>query len=344
MGRSNGKAEQPTMSAVLTRIRSTYREMTPTYRAVAKYVLEHHQELAFASVAQVGAAAGISPATVVRFADHLGLSGFTGLQSLARQALREAVDTVSQLKRSPRDSDARSVLAMAVRADIANLEQMLDRVGDESFARAVDLLAHARTVHLVALRSTFGLAQQFAFYLDWIGRSANVLSPGIGDLPEQILKVEPADACVALSFRRYTSDTIEIFRAARRAGATTLAVTDSELSPLADSADLTLTIPVLFPSFFESRVAVLSVMNALVLGVALADRARTLEALHRHEAAWSTHATYADEGFLNRFKAEVAAFAAAPVAADRGRAKHGGRQVSPAAARSGPRRRRVASN
>lgn len=285
MSRSSGEGDRQTMASVLERIRHSYRDMTPTNRVLAEYVLEHHQELAFASAARVASQASLSPATVVRFAESLGLSGYAELQALAREALRQEVDTVSQLKRASERSDPRSVLALALRADITNLEQTLDRVSEKTFAQALDILARAPCIHLVGLRSTFGLVRHFESYLDWIGRKAQALRPGIGDLPEQIMRIQPGDACIGFSFRRYTRETVEIFKAARNAGALTIAMTDSDLSPLADHADVTIVVPVQFPAFFESRVAALSIMNALVFGIALANRQQTLEALRRHEEA-----------------------------------------------------------
>jgi DNA-binding MurR/RpiR family transcriptional regulator len=310
MTHSRDAQQRPaSMESVLERIRTNYPKMTPSYRALASYVLEHHQELAFASATQVARTAGASPASVVRFADHLGLSGYTQLQALARDSLRRQVNTVSQLRRTSRDRDPHSVLRTALQADIGNLEQSLRRISDKTFARAVDILAKARTIHLIGLRSTFGLVRHFEFYLGWIGRYANVLQPGIGDLPEQIMRVSSQDACVGFSFRRYTRDTVDIFTAAGNAGAITIAITDSELSPLAERAKLTLAIPVQFPAFFESRVAVLSVMNALVFGIALATRRDTLRNLQQHEDAWLKYDTYVNEDFRTRLDADVAAFA-----------------------------------
>ena len=299
------------MASVLALIEQKYQSLTPTHQTIAKYIVEHHRELAFASVTRVGAAAGASPATIVRFAsEELGLSGYAELQDLAQRALREEVDTVRALERKSQMQDAQSLLGTTLRADIANLERALTTVSEASFTRAVEIIAAARRVHLIGLRSTYGLVRHFEFYLDWIGKEANVLTPGIGDLPEQLLGVGPEDACVALSFRRYTRGTVDIFAAARDAGAHTIAITDSTFSPLAEYAALTLPIPVDFPTFFESRTAALSLINALVLGVSLARRRDTLVALKRHEAAWASLKTYANEDFQHRFNAEVVAFEA----------------------------------
>lgn len=298
------------ISELLERIRQAYASMTPANQMLAKYVLEHHQELAFAPVSRVAAVVGASPATVVRFAESLGLSGYTELQSIARQALRDEVNTVSQLEKASVSQSPDALLSNALHADIENLQRAMTMVSDATFAEVVDTLASARTIYLVGLRSTLGLVHHFSWYLGWIGRSAKILSPGIGDLPEQLMSVSSSDVCVALSFRRYTKETVEIFGAARGAGARTVAVTDSELSPLSEHADLTLAIPVQFPAFFESRTAVLSIINALVLGIALRRHRETVDSLRSHEQAWSSYGTYANENFAARFNADIEAFAA----------------------------------
>jgi DNA-binding MurR/RpiR family transcriptional regulator len=160
------------------------------------------------------------------------------------------------------------------------------------------------------LRSNFGLIQHFDFFLGWIGRRTNVLRPGIGEVPEQLMRVKPGDACVALSFRRYAKGTVEILKGVRKAGAKVIAMTDSELAPIAEDADATLVLPVDFPSFFQSHVAVLSLMNALIRGVAERDREFTLEALRRHETAWLANGIYVNGNIRARLKAEIDAFAA----------------------------------
>lgn len=302
--------EVSTISELLERIRQTYTSMTPTNQVLAKYVLEHYQELAFAPVSRVAAVAGTSPATVVRFAEHFGLSGYTELQSLARQALRDEVNTVSQLERASVAQNPDTLLSSALRADVNNLQRTIDTVSDATFAKAVDIIASAQTIHLVGLRGSFALAQHFAWYLGWIGRSARVLTPAIGDLPEQMMSISAQDVCIAFGFRRYIKDTVRIFSASRKAGARTIAVTDSELSPLCEHAELTIVVPVQFPAFFESRTAIFSVINALVFGIALQHRHETVESLRRHEQAWSGCGTYVNENFSVHFNADIEAFAA----------------------------------
>ena len=58
--------------------------------------------------------------------------------------------------------------------------------------------------------------------------------------------------------------------------------------------------------------ALLSLVNALVFGVALADRRRTMKSLKVREQAWREHKTYLREDIGRHFKPESEAFAASP--------------------------------
>jgi hypothetical protein len=62
-------------------------------------------------------------------------------------------------------------------------------------------------------------------------------------------------------------------------------------------------------------------MNALVFGIALRHRRDTVEALRKHEQAWSRHGTYANENYAARFSADIEAFAARSANGRRTRAR-----------------------
>jgi DNA-binding MurR/RpiR family transcriptional regulator len=296
---------------VLDRIRSTHREMTPTYRRIAAYVIEHHQELAFAPASHVASIVGGSAATVVRFARFLGLSGYAELQSIVQREIRSGFDTVADMDRAIATDDQSSVLLKSLRADLKNIETLIASNQDAAFDRIIKILAEAPKIYLIGLRSNNGLIRHFESYLGWIGRKAHVLEPGIDDLPEQFMHLKAGDACLGVSCRRYARSSIEIFSRAKELGAITVALTDSELSPLVEHAAERLMIPVRFPAFFESKTAILSMMNALLLALAFADRDRTIKSLVLHETNWVRSGTYLNETFV-QFKADIEQFAKDP--------------------------------
>lgn len=84
--------------------------------------------------------------------------------------------------------------------------------------------------------------------------------------------LDSRDVAIAISHSGTTTDTIEILSAAKRHGATTVAITNSPRSPLASLADHVLTTAAMETTFRAastgSRLAQLTVVDALFVGVA----------------------------------------------------------------------------
>jgi DNA-binding MurR/RpiR family transcriptional regulator len=305
---SISRSQPATIERALQAMRSRYGEMSESQRLLADFILEKPYQIAFASAANVGGQLGISSATVVRFAAFLGLSGYADLQKLARQALTRQVSEVTQFKSRSSVLTGGSVLHRNLRADIESIERTGELITEGAFERAVRLLAKARTIHVGGFRSNYGLAHQFVFNLNLIGRRAVALRPGVGDLPEQLLHIRAGDACVVITFKRYTAQIRPLIEHARTSGVPVLAITNPDPSFVGESADVVLPVSVKYPSVLESRVAAQSVLNSLMTGVALLQPKTTAESLRRHEALWASLGTYLGESARPGAVSPVAAF------------------------------------
>jgi DNA-binding MurR/RpiR family transcriptional regulator len=92
---------------------------------------------------------------------------------------------------------------------------------------------------------------------------------------------------VAIDLRRYERWVVEhTRRAAERQRAEVIALTDSLLSPLAESATVTFTVRAEGAGPFDSHVGTLALANALVTGVAGRLRRSAAPRLGAVEAAW----------------------------------------------------------
>jgi len=88
--------------------------------------------------------------------------------------------------------------------DIENIRSLTADIYDEVFEEAVGKLSSARSIYILGLRSSYALAFYLAFNLRFFLSSVNLIKPGIGDIPEQILDCGSRDVFVAISFRQYT--------------------------------------------------------------------------------------------------------------------------------------------
>lgn len=117
-------------------------------------------------------------------------------------------------------------------------------------------------------------------------------SNAAGEIFEQLLRIGPEDVMVAISFPRYSKVTLNTVKFARDRGASIIAITDNELSPVYQMADAALLAPCEMISFVDSMVAPLSLINALLIAIGLrlgTDAAKTFAEL---ENIWNEYGIF----------------------------------------------------
>lgn len=108
----------------------------------------------------------------------------------------------------------------------------------------------------------------------------------------QIERVGEGDAIIAISFPRYSKKAVKALQYASDKGAATVAVTDSPLSPLAQYAAHLLLARSDMVSFVDSLVGPLSVLNALIVSVAIRKKDEVADTLRQIESIWDEYGVY----------------------------------------------------
>jgi DNA-binding MurR/RpiR family transcriptional regulator len=273
---------------LIRRIRAHRDTMSPGYRRVADYLVEHYQDAAFRSAAWVASAAGVSESLVVRFASSLDYTGFRELSGALEAMVKARLSLPDRLRRAQpaltADTPAAELLAHVVSLDFRNLEETLAGAIADTLDAAVTALLGARTLYLVGLRGSAHLAGLFGVLLDKAGADVRVVTQGDVVMFDRLRPIGPDDVMFAFSFARYTRRSLEALRLARDRGATTIVMTDAPTSPVVGHGDLVLNVRVASASFQHSYVAAITVMNALVAAWALRAPDRSLASLEAIEA------------------------------------------------------------
>ncbi len=135
------------------------------------------------------------------------------------------------------------------------------------------------------------MAADFQQKLHRIGRVAYAWSDVHVALTSAAL-LHPGDVAIGISHTGTTREPIDTLVEARRRGATTVAVTNVPRSPIARFADHTLTTAARETTYrsgaTSSRIAQLTVIDCIFVGVAQRDFDRTQEALQRTREAVAT--------------------------------------------------------
>ena len=113
-----------------------------------------------------------------------------------------------------------------------------------------------------------------------------------GEIFEQLLRVGEGDVIIAITFPRYSKRIVRGVEYARSYGAKVIALTDSDVSPVAEFADYLLTARSDMASFIDSLVAPLSIINALIVALSRAKQDELTDTFARLETVWDEFDVY----------------------------------------------------
>lgn len=274
------------------RIKDIYSSMSKGQKLIAEYILNNYDKAAFMTASKLGKTVGVSESTVVRFAGALGYDGYPRLQKALQEMIRNKLTMVQRIELS-NDMRNEDVLRKVLKADINNIRHTINEMMNEQvFSEVVDKIFNARYIYILGLRSAAPLAEFFGYYLRFIFNNVRVVTSSINDVVEQLSHIQKDDLLFAISFPRYARRTVDAIAFSREQGAETVALTDSQLSPLTSYADHVILAKSNMASFVDSLVAPLSLINALIVSVGLRKKAEVSSEFLRLEKIWDEYQVY----------------------------------------------------
>ncbi len=252
---------------------------------VARIVAEDPGEAARRTITELATAAGTSEATVIRFCRSVGMEGYPQLRiRLAAEAARQVSPPDARVVGGdiPPGADMAQIIATIAFNDARAVEETAGQLDPAVMEQVVDLLHGASRVDIFGAGASGFVASDLQQKLHRIGRTAYYWPDIHTALPSAALLAK-GDVAIGISHSGTTTDVIEVLETARRHGATTVALTNFPRSPIADAADFVLTTAARETTYragaMASRLAQLTVIDCLFVGVAARNRTRTRRAL-----------------------------------------------------------------
>ncbi len=278
---------------ILAAIRNRMDTFSKGQKLIGGYILENYDKAAFMTAAKLGQTVQISESTVVRFAAELGYDGYPTMQKALQEMIRGKLTAVQRIEVSNDRMGDQDVLTKVLQSDIEKLRMTLEEMSREEFSAVVDAIVRARRIYILGVRSAAALSDFLTFYFNLMFDNVRQVKTTLAsEMFEQMLRVGPEDVVIGISFPRYSTRTVRAMEFARDQGATVVAVTDSELSPLYETANLRLLAKSDMASFVDSLVAPLSIINALIVAVAREKSTEVTDTFNRLERIWDEYQVY----------------------------------------------------
>ncbi len=283
------KESTPISLEVIEEIRKRLDDFTPRQRVFAEFVLQNPESLVFLTITELAKKAGVSEATIVRFSNVIGYTGYAQLAREAQQAIQMELGTAGrfQLVRRMHKQSMKKPLSSAfdrvLRYEIDNLVNLSKSIKKKDFFNCVDMMAEADRICVVGCYASTSLADYLGYMLSKISHQIDIIH-GQGVMTSAVLhRLTPKSLVFLISFPRYPKETTKLGHLAAEKGARIVAITNSHISPVVPRASLSFTLPVGMPSFLDTYAAPIVFINTLVTELSERDPENTQQALEQYD-------------------------------------------------------------
>ncbi len=225
---------------VFETISRAYYDLTAAEKKTADYVMKHHDETQYMSIAELADASGVAEATVSRFCRRLGYKGYSAFKLAIANAAAVGRQEGDQLSGQIREDDSLEDMSRKLySAALAAMAQTLERLDPERIAVAVDSLESAGKVLCMGQGGSMVMASEAAHLFSTVSGKFFPVS----DSHSQVIaaaNMDENDALLFFSYSGATREMSETLNVARSRGARVILITRFPRSPGAALADVVL--------------------------------------------------------------------------------------------------------
>ncbi|MEE1964157.1 transcriptional regulator, RpiR family [Flagellimonas taeanensis] len=240
-------------------------------KLVIQFALDFPDKVVLMRMKEFADHLGVNPATVVKACKAVGLNGFFELRELLKQEVQlTRVDSVftGMIQEVKSQGNPQKVAQDAILGDIMMLQKTYESMEFDVMEKIARAIIGSNHTYIVGL-AHIGLV---ARYMERICRSAvpqiHASTEYHGELFLNMDHFSEKDVVVGICLDKCQNQTIDALKFAKERNATTVAIVDSNLSPLLEHSDLSILINSSHSFYFGGMVGAYSVVNAIFYSMA----------------------------------------------------------------------------
>lgn len=266
------------------KIQKKFHKLPKNHKGIADYIVENFDKIPFLNVQDISDQTGASVASVVRFAQRIGFSGFSELRDSISDSLQNHLtnkkDFFPLASYSEKESD---ILTSVANIDIKNINDTLSMIDRDVFNSTVDAIVNSNRVFTAGLGISYLLAEILAYQLTQIGIDSSVLKHTHTVFEEQLFYMSKEDLLFSFSFPPYSKETIDAAKAAHKKGIKVISITNKPTSPVTFYSYSVLIVKSENMLFTNSFAAISVIINALATACAIKNKTKAKKVLTESE-------------------------------------------------------------
>lgn len=265
------------------KIQNNFDKLPANQRKVADYILDNFDNIPFVDVHGISKQVGVSVASVIRFAQSIGFSGFSELRDAVAESLKKHLnknEIFPLLDKSRLEND---VLSSVAKMDVKNINDTLSIIDRDTFDKVIDKILSSKRVFTAGLGISYLLAEILSYQLTQVGVDASVLKHTHTLFLEQILFLEREDLLICFSFPPYSKETVDVAKFAESKNIDVISITNKATAPIASYSSAVLTVKSENMLFTNSFAAISVLINAIATACAVKNKSKAKKVLKESE-------------------------------------------------------------
>ena len=223
------------------RIKAEYENLTPSFRKLADFVLQQQLDAAFMTATELARHMKVDAATVVRFAQTIGYSGFREMIKEVRGVVKKEL-VASHTVALDASSDDRALLRSLMENVRHNISLTQARLTEQSNA-ILAALGDAERIWVVGQGGCAHLAGLCAASLRDAGLPATQLGPDLLDAAAILRDISSNEVVIGLSLTGLDLEVANVVKFARARGAKTIVLSASVVAKVALAGEIVVVCP-----------------------------------------------------------------------------------------------------
>lgn len=262
------------------KIQNRFETLPRNQKKVADYIVNNFDKISFLNVHDISSATGASVASVVRFAQSIGFTGFSELKDAIADSLQNHLTNFQTFPLFDKKKIDGDILASVANLDIKNINETLAIIEREIFDKSIDLILKSHRIFTAGLGISYLLSEILAYQLTQVGKDASVFKHTHTLFHEQILYMNKNDLLITFSFPPYSKETVETAKYAHDRGIKIISVTNKATSPISFYSNEVLIVKSENMLFTNSFAAISVIINAIATACALKNKSKAKKVLN----------------------------------------------------------------
>jgi DNA-binding MurR/RpiR family transcriptional regulator len=220
------------------RIRRERPDMSKSFAKLADFLLNSYIEAAFMTASELAHALDLDAATVVRFSQFLGYSGFPELQREIRSRVKS--DLLIRPKQAEVADSSPGIVSRAMQELALALEQTRITLDTDALDRLVEQVGQVRRTVVLAEGPAQPTAYSLVHYFEQGGFPIYIARPGIADLARTVNTATSQDLFLAIEVAGQSPYIARALNEAQSEGIPTAAIVGASSLASARAADIVL--------------------------------------------------------------------------------------------------------